>query len=122
MNRLALPYIRRVGLAHHEAKLDQVTWWARPTLRLCFALAVLSSLPAIADEKSPTEADYYPITRFEVPKGVELEAAGFQLMPDGRMAVCSRRGEIWMIANPFAKEVKADQFKRFAHGLHESLS
>ncbi len=122
MNRLALPYIRRVGLARHEAKLDQVTWWARPTLRLCFAFVALSYLPAIADEKAPTEADYYPITRFEVPRGVELEAAGFQLMPDGRMAVCSRRGEIWMIANPLAKEVKADQFKRFAHGLHESLS
>lgn len=70
----------------------------------------------------PTEADYYPITRFEVPEGVVLEASSFQLMPDGRMAVASRRGEIWMISDPFAKEVKAEQFIRFAHGLHEVLS
>ncbi|HXT57140.1 MAG TPA: hypothetical protein VN699_00830 [Pirellulales bacterium] len=86
------------------------------------ALAALAPLAAGADDKTPAEADYYPITRFEIPQGVELEAAGFQLMPDGRMAVCSRRGEIWMIQNPLAKEVKAEQFKRFAHGLHESLS
>ncbi len=51
-----------------------------------------------------------------------LEAGGFQLMPDGKLAVCSRRGEIWMISDPFSKEVKASQFKRFAHGLHETLT
>ena len=70
----------------------------------------------------PTEADYYPITRFEIPEGVVLEASGFQQMPDGKMAVCSRRGEVWMITDPYAKEVKASQFKRFAHGLHETLT
>ncbi len=70
----------------------------------------------------PSESDYYPITRFEIPDGVVLEASGFQLMPDGKMAVCSRRGEIWMISDPMAEEVKAAQFKRFAHGLHETLT
>lgn len=89
-------------------------WWAAP--------ALLIALSASAEEKRPTEADYYPITRFETPKGVELEAAGFQLMPDGRMAVCSRRGEVWMIDRPFDNAVKPEQFKRFAHGLHEPLS
>ena len=77
--------------------------------------------PLLAQD-APTEADYYPITRFEVPEGVVLEASGFQMMPDGKMAVCSRRGEIWMITEPFAKEVTAEQFKRFAHGLHETLT
>ncbi len=77
--------------------------------------------PLLAQD-APTEADYYPITRFEIPEGVVLEASGFQMMPDGKMAVCSRRGEIWMITDPFAKEVTADQFKRFAHGLHETLT
>ena len=43
-------------------------------------------------------------------------------MPGGQMAVSSRRGEIWMIDDPFAEEVRADQFHRFAHGLHEVLS
>ncbi len=76
----------------------------------------------LAAQEQPGEADYYPITTFESPDGVVLEASGFQMMPDGKMAVCSRRGEIWMISDPFSEEVKASQFKRFAHGLHETLT
>lgn len=85
------------------------------------AMGLLGVLAGIARAQSPTEDDYYPITRFEVPKGVVLEPGAFQLMSDGRLAVSSRRGEIWMIADPFAAEVKAEQFTRFAHGLHEVL-
>ncbi|QDU40491.1 hypothetical protein Mal4_48490 [Maioricimonas rarisocia] len=94
--------------------------------RICFALLGLSLLlagPVVADDATlPTEDDYYPITRFRTPEDVVLEASAFQLMPDGRVAVASRRGEVWMIENPFADEVKAEQFTRFAHGLHEVLS
>lgn len=72
--------------------------------------------------QAPTEADFYPITRFEIPQDVVLEASSFQRMPDGRLAVASRRGEVWMITDPFAKEVKATQFQLFASGLHEVLS
>lgn len=89
---------------------------------LAFVLMMMVWIgPSQAQEK-PTEQDYYPITRFQIPPGVVLEASSFQLMPDGRMAVASRRGEIWMIRDPFAAEVKAEQFTRFAHGLHEVLS
>ncbi len=66
------------------------------------------------------EDDYYPISRFEIPKDVVLEAGAFWLMPDGKLAVASRRGEVWMITDPFAKEVKATQFKRFCPWLHVS--
>ena len=90
---------------------------------LAMATSVLLTGGLVADDSPrPTEDDYYPITRFEVPSEVVLEASAYQLMPDGRMAVASRRGEIWMISDPFAAEVKADQFSRFAHGLHEVLS
>jgi len=72
--------------------------------------------------QAPTEEDYYKITTFEIPDGVVLEASAVQMMRDGKLAVASRRGEIWMIEDPLAQEVKASQFKRFAHGLHEPLS
>ena len=81
----------------------------------------LVAAPLVAQEP-PSESDYYPITTFEIPEGVVLEASGFQWMPDGKMAVCSRRGEIWMINDPFAEQVSASQFQRFAHGLHEPLT
>lgn len=71
--------------------------------------------------KNVLESDAYKITSFEVPEGVELEATSFQMMPDGKLAVASRRGEIWTISDPFSKEVSSKQFQRFAHGLHEPL-
>lgn len=91
-------------------------------------LALISSLFVVvfsaglrADDKNLTEADYYPITTFETPEGAVLEAGGFQLLPGGKLALATRRGEVWLISEPFAKEVKAGQFQRFAHGLHEVL-
>lgn len=86
------------------------------------AALALWAQAARAGDSVPTENDYYPLTRCEIPEGVVLEASAFQLLPDGRLAVASRRGEIWMIADPFAPEIKAHQFQRFAEGLHEVLS
>ncbi len=74
-----------------------------------------------AGDPLPSESDYYPITSFEIPEGVVLEAGAVQLMPDGRLAVATRRGEIWMVDQPLAKTVSASQFKLFAEGLHEPL-
>ncbi len=90
----------------------------RPYLLALLAAAALCSVARAAD---PTEDDYYPLTRCEIPAGVVLEPGAFELLPDGRVAVSSRRGEVWLIRDPFAKEVAAAQFHRFAHGLHEVL-
>ncbi|TWU56782.1 hypothetical protein Poly51_26990 [Rubripirellula tenax] len=72
--------------------------------------------------QSPTENDYYRITTFQTPENEVIEACGFQWMPDGRLAVCSRRGDIFMVTQPLSEKVTADQFSLFARGLHEPLS
>lgn len=72
--------------------------------------------------RAPEESDYYQITTFETPMGEVIEASGFQMFPDGSLAVCSRRGDIFRIRDPLAQEVVADQFSVFARGLHEPLS
>jgi hypothetical protein len=84
-------------------------------------LGALRSAEARAADEAPKESDYYRIVKLQTPKDVVLEPGAFQWMPDERMAVSSRRGEVWMIRDPLAPEVKADQFQRFAHGLHEVL-
>jgi glucose/arabinose dehydrogenase len=68
------------------------------------------------------EADYYRITKMQTPEDEVLEASGFQLMPDGRMAVSTRRGDIWMIDSPHAETIPAASFHLYARGLHEPLS
>ena len=91
-------------------------------------IAVLSLVSASTDkltaqsaDKTPRESDYYRIVTCDVPDEVELEATAFQLLADGRMAVSSRRGEIWLIDSPLADKVPSSSFKRFAHGLHEPI-
>lgn len=73
--------------------------------------------PALAAE----ESDYYQIETFTTPEGEVLEAGDFELLPDGRLAVSTRRGDIWMIQDGLNAEIESPQWTRFAHGLHEVL-
>ena len=92
----------------------------QPAALAVFALSAL--LASLTTAQNPQESDYYRIVTFQPPLGEVIEACGFQLMEDGSMAVCSRRGDIFRIEKPFADEVTADQFSVFARGLHEPLS
>jgi glucose/arabinose dehydrogenase len=94
-------------------------------MRYCFLFGSLlfacAAAPAPAGGKLPTEDAYYKILRFDVPKDVVLEAGALEMMPAGQLAVGTRRGEIWMIANPLANDPRDAKWSRFAHGLHEVL-
>src|SRR5688500_3532321 len=67
------------------------------------------------------EEDYYRIFSLPVPENIILEVGGLATLPDGGLAVCTRRGEVWIISNPYVKGLERPVFKRFAHGLHEPL-
>ena len=95
------------------------------TLRVTLAaFAIFTGFASLspAAEPAPTEADYYKILKFKIPEGVVLEAGGLELMPDGKLAVCSRRGDIYMISDPFAENpAEESKFTLWAQGLHEVL-
>ncbi|MBX3443095.1 MAG: hypothetical protein KF774_11875 [Planctomyces sp.] len=92
-----------------------------PALLFLAILTLVGFHPAAGQDAPPTEDDYFRITPLTPPEGVVLEAGAFQWMPDGRLAIASRRGEIWMVRDPLAPTVGPEQFERFAHGLHEVL-
>jgi glucose/arabinose dehydrogenase len=101
--------------------------WMRSWIGLGILLAALL-LPALSEGqqgkkpvKPATEADYYKILTFTTPKGEVLEAGAIEVMPDGKVAVATRRGEIWMIDNAYDPDPTKAKFTRFAHGLHEVL-
>ena len=81
-------------------------------------LAALLSLTA-----QNKEEDYYPIVRLPIPPGVVLEGGGMELMPDGKLAISSRRGDIYMVENAFLNPPDPDKvkFTLYAQGLHEVL-
>lgn len=85
-------------------------------------ICLLLPMGALAQKKSAkTEQDYYEIKTLPIPKEIYLEVGGIATLPDGRLAVSTRRGEIWIIENPYQKENHQVHYKRFASGLHEVL-
>jgi glucose/arabinose dehydrogenase len=65
-----------------------------------------------------TEADFYQAIEIPQPDNVLIEAGGMQPLPDGRLLACTRRGEIWMITEPYSEKPK---YKLWADGLQEPL-
>ena len=80
---------------------------------------VLTSLLLVAND-DPTESDFYEIVTVQVPEEVVLEASGLALLPDGRLMVCTRRGEVWIVDDAHADDGRAD-FRLYAEGLQEPL-
>ncbi len=81
--------------------------------------------PVQAQDESATgdvsESDYYRLMSLPVPDGVTLEVGGMTRLPDGRLAVTTRRGEVWLIENPTLEGGEEPSYTRFAQGLHEPL-
>ena len=44
------------------------------------------------NSRTPHEEDYYRILTLPAPEGILLEVGGVATLPDGRIAVCTRRG------------------------------
>jgi cytochrome c551/c552 len=68
-----------------------------------------------------TEEDFYEIKTINIPDGIKLEIGGVAPMPDGRLGVCTRRGEVWVIENPYQLNGTQPSYTLFASGLHEAL-
>lgn len=86
------------------------------------ALQALQTSTARADTlTSVNESDYYTIRDVPAPEGVVLEVGGMALLPNGKLSVATRRGEIWTIGNPSMKNGRAPYYSKFAQGLYEPL-
>jgi len=91
-------------------------------LLLLAALAGLRTLRAeeVGDRwgTEEREREYYPIVNIPIPPETVIEAGAFAVMPDRRMAVGTRHGEIFLIDGVDAPK-PVPKFHRFATGLDE---
>ena len=71
---------------------------------------------SFASAQAEKEDEYYKLLRFNVPEGVVLEVGAIEPLPNGRVAVSSRRGEIYIVDNAYSGSVDDAKFTRFAHG------
>ena len=98
------------------------------TRRLCLFLAALAGAPlAFAEDlgamwgTAAAEAKYYPIVDIPIPSTVPLRPGGLEILPDGRLAVGTRRGDIYFIDGAFASPPKPT-YHLFATGQDEIFS
>ncbi|QCR24825.1 hypothetical protein C1N53_01525 [Pontibacter sp. SGAir0037] len=88
-------------------------------MRVLLASAILagSGAAAVAQE-SPKEEDFFRITGVSTPENVLLEVGGMTIMPNGELAISTRRGDVFIVENPTSAR---PYFRKFASGLHEIL-
>jgi len=66
------------------------------------------------------EQQYWKRTPLPVPDGIVLEVTGILAVPDHRLLVTTRHGEVWWVDGAYDK-VPHPRFTLFASGLHEPL-
>lgn len=86
------------------------------TILAGFALAAMIATALAADR-----ADTYRIVTIEHPADLTLEAGGLARMPGGKLAVATRRGEVWIAENPYVADGRGVRWRRMAGALHEPL-
>lgn len=95
----------------------------RPFLTL-IAIGVLSVSIARSEEvgarwgTEEREREFYPVTNIPIPKGLVIEAGAFCVLPDGRVAVGTRHGEIYILSGVDAKR-SSPSYHLYATGLDE---
>ena len=73
------------------------------------------------EEGRTAEADYYKIITIPIPEGIVLECGGLEVLPNGTLAVCTRRGDIYFVENYLSDPPKDVKFTKWASGLSDSL-
>ncbi len=67
------------------------------------------------------EAKYYPIVNVPIPPTVPMRPGSFEILPDGRLAVGTRRGDIYFIKGAFDSPPQPE-YHLFASGQDEIFS
>ena len=84
-------------------------------------LLFVTCLSSVCAEDPATESDFYRITTYTTPSETALEVGSVELLPGGRLALGTRRGEIWTVENAMEADASRTKFTLFASGLHEVL-
>ncbi len=92
-------------------------------------LAALAAVSAVAADKPYSITDILTASTtansrsadWKPGQGITLEVSGMDWLPDGRLAVAIRKGEVWILDHVHSTKAADITFKRFASGLHEPL-
>jgi glucose/arabinose dehydrogenase len=100
---------------------------------LCLGVWLNVSAADVASKN--TESDFYRIVTIKTsqasdsrsknwkpaPDSLVLEVSGLAILPDGRLAVAIRKGEVWLLSNVYDDPPSNVVYHQFASSLHEPL-
>ena len=81
-------------------------------------VAVFYMQAQVIAQESAKEEDFFKINKLRAPEGTIMEVGGLCTMPDGNLAISTRRGDVFIVENPTSTK---PFFRKFASGLHEAL-
>ena len=81
-------------------------------LFFCIKVSLWGALSILAE-------DYYLTEVIPLPEGEVMEIGSIALLPEKRVAVSSRRGEIWICEGAYEDDLSQVKWTKFAEGLHE---
>lgn len=65
--------------------------------------------------------EYYQTDVIPMPPGEVMEIGSIALLPDQRVAVSTRRGDVWICEGAYGEDLSQVKWTQFAEGLHEPL-
>ena len=89
-----------------------------PTWR---ALRIGGFLLGAAVAQAATQSDYYDRQEIPLPEGEVMEIGSIALMPDKKVAVTTRRGDLWICEGAYGDALSKVKWSKFASNLHEPL-
>ena len=103
-------------------KLNEIV---KHTIAALFCTCVLGIAGGYAQKDTAVhvqkEEDFYKILSVPIPDDILLEVGGMTFLPNDELAVSTRRGEVWIISNPYMKNGAMPHYRLFAQGMHEVL-
>ncbi|MBC7979992.1 MAG: hypothetical protein H7Y36_05465 [Armatimonadetes bacterium] len=85
-------------------------------MRILLSLAALTTCAF-----SQIQADFYNRQEIPLPPGEVMEVSSIALMPGKKVAVATRRGDLWICSGAYDENLSKVTWVKFAHGLHEPL-
>lgn len=103
----------------NQGRPERTSGRTRELFRSALFAALLCAAAIVA--RAESEADYYEIITLPTPEGVQFEPGALEITSDGKLAVATRIGDVWIVDNAFEDSTENLEYHRFASGLHEPL-
>ncbi len=83
--------------------------------------SLLISLTFTSLAFSQQQSDFYNREEIPLPIGEVMEISSIALMPEEKIAVATRRGDLWICSGAYGEDLSKVTWQKFTHGLHEPL-